>query len=112
MIKRDSDNFAKVNGVVPLKRIELDIMLSKSSTIFAKHTQFPIMLAWACTIQTTFGADQFYVAVSRATALSKVSLIGDLKSDMIKGSASALLEYDRLRRYSNFLYLRMIQKFF
>ena len=31
---------------------------------------------------------------------------------MIKGSASALLEYDRLRRYSNFLYLRMIQNFF
>ena len=45
MIKRDSDNFAKVNDVVPLKRIELDITLPKPSTIFAKHTQFHIMLA-------------------------------------------------------------------
>ena len=26
MIKRDSDNFAKVNSVIPLERIELDIM--------------------------------------------------------------------------------------
>ena len=79
------------------------------------------MLAWTCTIhmvqgltlpnlaislqldkQTTFGAGQFYVAVNCATALSKVSLIVGLKSDMIQASASALLEYYRLRRYSNF----------
>ena len=39
-----------------------------------------------------------FVVVSRAIALPKVSLIGDLKSDMIK---SALLEYYMLRRYSN-----------
>ena len=106
MIKRDSNNFAKVNGVVPFERIELDIMLSKSSTIFVKRTQFPIILAWACTIhkvqelillnlaislqrdkQATFGAGQFYVAVIRAIALSKVSLIRDLKSDMINARA-------------------------
>ena len=38
-----------------------------------------------------------------AVALSKVSLIGGLKSDMINDSASAWwLEYDSLRRYSNF----------
>ena len=36
MIKRDSDSFAEVNGVVPLERIELGIMLSKSSTIFVQ----------------------------------------------------------------------------
>ena len=40
--------------------------------------------------------------MSCATALSKVSLIVGLKSDMIQASASALLEYYRLRRYSNF----------
>ena len=99
MIKRDSDNFAKVNVVIPLERIELDIMLSKSSTIFVERTQFPIILAWACTIhkvqeltlpnlaislqlhkQTTFGAGQFYVAVSRAIALSKILLITDKRS--------------------------------
>ena len=47
MIKKNEDNFSKVNGVVPLERIVLDIMLSKSSTITAKRTQFSIMLAWA-----------------------------------------------------------------
>ena len=47
MIKKDEDNFAKVNGVVPLERIVLNIMLSKSSTLTAKRTQFSIMLAWA-----------------------------------------------------------------
>ena len=45
---------------------------------------------------------RFYVAVSRATALSKVLLIGGLVSDMIKASSSALLEYDGLRKSSNF----------
>ena len=42
-----------------------------------------------------------FVVASRAIALPKVSLIGDLKSDMIKASKSALLEYDMLTRYSN-----------
>ena len=54
-----------------------------------------------------------FVVVSRAIALPKVSLIGDLKSDMIKASKSALLEYDMLTRYSiYFLHLRIVQKFF
>ena len=53
-------------------------------------------------MQRFYVGQRFYVAVSRATALSKVSLIGGLVSDMIKASASALLEYDGLRRYSNF----------
>ena len=47
---RDSDNSAKVNGVVPLEKIELDIILSKSSTVFVKRTQFLAKLAWACVI--------------------------------------------------------------
>ena len=98
MIKKDSDKFAKVNGVVPLERIELDIMLSKSLTIFVKCTQFSIMLAWACTIpkvqgltllnlavllQTNNTSGQFYVVVNCAIALSKAFLIGDLTGDMV-----------------------------
>ena len=123
IIKRDSDNFAKVNDAASFERIELDLKLTKSSTIFAKHTQFLIMLTWACTIhkvqgltianlaitlqpnkQTTFGADKFYVAVSHEAALSKVSLIGYLKNVMIKASASALLEYDRQKKIFKFLF--------
>ena len=54
-----------------------------------------------------------FVVVSRAIALPKVSLIGDLKSDMIKASKSALLEYDMLTRYSNlFSALENSTKFF
>lgn len=79
------------------------------------------MLAWTCTIhkvqgltlpnlatslqldkQRTFGAGHFQVAVSRAIVLSKASLIGDLTSDMINASSSVLLEYERLRIYSDF----------
>ena len=70
-------------------------MLSKSSTIFVKRTQFPIMLAWVCIIHNAqgltlpnlaislqLGVEQFYVAVRRVIALSKVLLIGDLMSNM------------------------------
>ena len=40
--------------------------------------------------------------MSGAISLSKVSLIGDLNSDMINANVSVLLEYDRLRTYLNF----------
>ena len=123
MIKRDSYNFAKVNGVFPSETTELDIILSKSSTIFVKRTQLPTMLAWACTVhkvqgltlpnlamslqldqQRTFGAGQFYIAVNSAIALLKISLVGDLIRDMSNASVSVLLEYDRLRSHSNFFF--------
>lgn len=50
IINRDSDNSAKVNGVVPLEKIELDIIFSKSSTVFVKCIQFLAKLAFACAI--------------------------------------------------------------
>lgn len=71
------------------------------SSIIFDSNRFP-MLAWACTIhkvqgltlpnlaislelekQRTFGTGQFYVAVSHATVLPKVSVTGDLTSDMV-----------------------------
>ena len=53
-----------MNGVVPLKRIELDIMLSKSSNILVKRTQYPIMLALTCTIHKVQGLTLPNLAIS------------------------------------------------
>ena len=53
IIQRDSDSFAKLNGVDALGRIELDTMMSKSSAIVVKCTQFSIMLARACITHKT-----------------------------------------------------------
>ena len=93
MIKKDSDKFAKVNDVVPLERIELDIMLSKSLTIFVKCTQLITctipkvqgltLLNLAVSLQTNNRSSQFYIVVNCAIALSKVFLIGDLTGDMM-----------------------------
>ena len=89
-----------------------------SSTIFVRRiNMFPILFAWASTIhkvdftkgltlpnlaislqldkRRTFSAGQFYVAAMRATALPKVSLIGDLTGNVINTSASVSLEYYR-----------------
>ena len=81
-----SDSYALQNNVVPIRRIELNVPIYSSGAgpSFVR-TQFPLMLAWACTVhkvqgltldnlvvsfelnkQRRFSYGQIYVALSRA----------------------------------------------
>ena len=44
------DLYASKYKVVPIQRIEANIIISKNSSETFKRTQFPLTLAWACTV--------------------------------------------------------------
>ena len=86
-----------------------------------KRTQFPLMLAWACTVhkvqgltlsevvvsfnlfkQRRFNPGQLYVALSRVTSLNGLYLIGSYNKNAIIADRSVVDEYERLRNESQF----------
>ena len=94
----DFDHFAKRNKVVPIVRVESNINIhsNKPYSPVIKRTQFPLMLAWACTVhkvqgkqfseivvsfhlnkQKSFNYGQMYVALSRVTSLNGLFLIDE-----------------------------------
>ena len=113
-----SDNYAIRNNAVPIKKIESDISIhqNKVSSPVIKRTQFPLALAWACTVhkvqgkqfkeavisfqlqkQRRFNYGQMYVGLSRVTSLSGLYLIGEYNSKAIQSDPRATAEYELLR---------------
>ena len=81
--------------------------------------QFPLALAWACTVhkvqgltlnkivisfdlfkQRAFNYGQIYVALSRATSLQGLYILGKLEHKHIKADPRVIEEYERLRNTS------------
>ena len=81
-----------------------------------KRVQFPITLAWACTVhkvqgltlekvvvssdlirQRAFNYAQIYVALSRATSLQGLYILGQIESKHVKANPKVLEEYQRLQ---------------
>ena len=98
---RSRDNFARLHNCVPVERVETKIKIrtTKSSSPEIKRTQFPLMLAWACTVhkvqgkqfkecvisfdllkQRSWNNGQMYVALSRVISLKGLYLIGEYNS--------------------------------
>ena len=114
----DSDNFAKRNRVVTIHKLEsnINIHTNKLFSPVIKRTQFPFMLACACTVhkiqgkqfsntvisfklnrQRCFNYGQMYVALSRVTSLNGLFMIYDYKSWAIRADPKATTEYEILR---------------
>ena len=113
-----SDITAKNNKWVPIKREETSIFLIKYQTTSPAitRTQFPVVLSWACTVhkvqglsltsvvvsfdlekQRSFNKGQMYVALSRATSIDNIFLIGKYTPNVFKVNENAILEYKRLQ---------------
>ena len=106
---------------MPIERYEIEIKINMKSTSspYIKRTQFPLTLAWACTIhkiqgltinvgvvgfelnkQKAFNQGQMYTALSRITSLSGLFLTGHFNKSFIRANEKAEHEYNRLRRNS------------
>ena len=122
-IRKSGDRYAVVNGAVPitsvLGRFKVKENLQSSPEI--QRTQFPLTLAWACTVhkvqgltlpevvfsfelvrQRQFNYGQVYVALSRIKALSDLSLVSDINTKGIRTDKLIETEYERLRASQNF----------
>ncbi|VDI78602.1 ATP-dependent DNA helicase PIF1 [Mytilus galloprovincialis] len=100
------------SSATPIARSEISFTLSsKNKGLKMSRLQFPIKLAWACTIhkvqgitvnqivvsfQNTFFDGQAYVALSRARTLTGLYL-EHFEEKKIKANKSVLKEMDRLR---------------
>lgn len=115
------DKFSLRHKVIPIELIEASFKISSKSPYPIQRTQFPIMLAWGCTIHKVQGLTienlvlslqlnkqkkinngQFYVALSRATSLDSLHIIGDIIPSHINAASDCLHEYQRLRNENKF----------
>ena len=109
--------FARENKVVPIEPVlaKIKIRPGKASSPEIQRVQFPITLAWACTVhkvqgltlekvvisldlikQRPFNYGQIYVALSRAISLHGLYTFGQIESKHIKANPKVLEEYQRL----------------
>ena len=117
-IGRSSDTYTRTHGVVPISPVMARIKLKENrpSSPEIQRTQFPLTLAWACTVhkvqgltldkvvfsfelfkQRQFNCGQVYVALSRVKLLSQLFLVGDINSAAIRADPRVSQEYERLR---------------
>ncbi|XP_057310673.1 uncharacterized protein LOC130648634 [Hydractinia symbiolongicarpus] len=119
--KRRKNVFALQNGLVPIIRTEAKIPINKNFSSYILRSQFPLTLAYSCTIhkvqgltlpnivfsfqlhkQRSFNKGQVYVALSRVRKLDNIFLTGTISQNAIKTDLTTLAEYERLRTDANF----------
>ena len=108
--KMNTDNFARQHEETT---VNIRINSNKNSSPVIKRTQFPLALAWACTVQVlsvskvvvsfqllkqrNFYYEQIYVALSRVTSHEELYILGSSNLKSIRASPQAFDEYSRLR---------------
>ena len=105
----------KVVPIVPMLA-KIKVRSGKPSSPEIQRIQFPLTLAWACTVhkvqgltlndvvfsfnllrQKSFNYGQIYVALSRATSLKGLHILGKIESKQIRADPRVHQEYQRLR---------------
>ena len=124
-IRNSSNIFAKENNVVPIQPVlaRIKVRPGKPSSPEIQRLQFPLTLAWACTVhkvqgltldnivvsldlkkQRYFNYGQVYVALSRATTLGGLHILGTLESRNIranpKGGGHGRVRYCGFKQFS------------
>ena len=109
------------NHLVPIKPVlaKIKIKPSKPSLPEIQKIQFPVTLSWVCTVhkvqgltlqnvvvsldlrkQRPFNYGQVYVALSHATSLSGLHILGKLEPKHIKANPKVKEECERLKNYN------------
>ena len=116
-IRKSCDRFAMNNCAVPITAVLARIKLkgNRPSSPEIRRTQFPLTLAWACTVhkvqgltlekvfcfdlfkQKQFNCGQVYVAMSRVKSLPQLLLLGDIMARGVRVNTRFSNEYERLR---------------
>ena len=115
------DKCNKQNRLVPIEPIlaRFRIRPGKPSSPEIQQMQFPITLAWACTVhkvqgltldktiisfelvkQRFFNYGQIYVAISRSTTLQGIHILGQIEHRHVRTNPKVYEEYRRLRSTS------------
>ena len=105
LINTHGNPFARENKVVPIEPVlaKIKIRPGKTSSPEIQRVQFPVTLAWACTVhkvqgltlervvvnsdlikQRAFNYGQVYVALSLATSLQGLYILGKLRVNILK----------------------------
>ena len=121
-VRNSSSTFARDNNVVPIQPVltRIKVRPGKPSSPEIQRLQFPLILAWPCTVhkvqgltldnivvsfdlkrQKCFNFGQIYVALSRATSLNSLHILGTLESKHIRANPKVQQEYNRLREISS-----------
>ena len=121
-IRRSGDRYAIASGAVPVTSVpeRFEVKENRQSSPEIQRAEFPLTLAWACTVhkvqgltlpkvvfsfelfgQRQFNYGQVYVALSRVKALSDLSLVGGISTKSIRADKQIETEYERLQNFDN-----------
>ena len=122
-IQKHADQYTRENNSVPIQPVlaRIKVRPGKPSSPELQRLQFPITLAWACTVhkvqgltlneivvsfdlnrQKHFNYGQIYVALSRATSLEGLHVIGQIENRHVRANPKVHSEYDRLRQQNTY----------
>ena len=105
LIQISGDSFAQQNKVVPIEPVlsKIKVHPGKPSSLELQRIQFPVTLAWACTIHKVQGLSLLQLwtsaSLSRATSLQGLHILNELNSKHVKVDSRVRDEYSRLRRF-------------
>jgi len=121
-IQKCGNLFARENRAVPIEPMltRIKVRPGKPSSPEIQRIQFPITLAWACTVhkvqgltlnkvvisfnlnrQRIFNYGQVYVALSRSTSLQGLYILGQIDSKNVRADSRVHDEYERLQNNSS-----------
>ena len=121
-IEKCRDKYARENGAVSIQPIlaRIKVRPGQPSSPEIQRLQFPITLAWACIVhkvqgltlneivvsfdlnrQNHFNYGQIYVALSQATSLQGLHVIGQIENKHVQANPKVEAEYHRMRQQEN-----------